>query len=351
MREILQSFRGSPIVTIPTLEPPIPADRNEIVQGITNSEQLNRKAMLRIFDISEWEQQTRQVARYIENRKNILPVRKGRRCIDGRYAESDSQGMIARPGGDYGYALTLAAVCDPHSFGNTTLPELPALPHLTPEQCFDLVFDSVTADGDQFYMHTDFHDDGTHIGCGHAAAPIIYADSYRLFDERRATRLLTRARERLAIDQQQDTRRMHMEKLEGGHEEQAVVYVVGNKKTVRSQNRSMNEMYFLYDLTRDYDYMTTHLLPTLARKLQLSEGQGNLFFRKFLYVASLQAENSLSLLARTTPRVTVDLDSFRPKVTMLEPRTTINLRGKYNGTTSTGLVANLPGQQYPDSPR
>ena len=318
---LFQFLKRSPVVTIPDLMTNFSTNPNLTVQGMGNSLALARMSMLRNFDIPAWEQMTRQVASYVERRGNVQKARKGRKCIDGRYAEDQSQGMIARPGGDYGYALALAALTDPSSPNRHLMQKTALMPRLSPEECLELVFDTVTSYGDQFYMHTDFHDDGTHIGCAHAAAPVEHGRYYRLFDETRASRLLYRAKQGLAIENSRGSNKFHMEHLEGQHREQAVIYVTGKNKTIKPQNAETGEMYFIYDITRDYDYMTRKLLPGLVARLGLDEMVHDSFFRNFLYLSSVHADNSLNILAGRTPRIAVDLDGFRPRVTMLEPGT------------------------------
>jgi len=341
---VLSLLKRTPIVKFPVFETRWSTDPNRTVKESENAMMLERMSILRNFKIPEWEKLTTQVAVYIENKENRQRARRGRKCIDGRYEADDSQGMIGRPGGDYGYAAVLAALTDPSSPARKIDKQIGQdLPVLTPEKCFDMVFDIITTErGNQFYMHTDFHEDESHIGCGYATATTEDGIYYRFFGKNRAKRLLARAREQLKIDQDKSLGRMHMEKLEGSHEEQAVIYVVGKKKTVRSQNKNKKEMYFIYDITRDYEYMVEKLLPALTEKLKLTGEKRILFFRQFLYLASLHTDNSLSILANYTPRVMVDLDGFRPEVTMLEPITKIDLRGKFNKENTNGLVSGLP---------
>lgn len=334
VKQLIEIIRRVPIVNIPNLEGGFSTHPDPVLRGLENSIMVNRRSVLANFDLPHWVEITNQVGRYLQKRENIHQVKKGRKCIDGRYDKPYSEGMVARPGGDYGYALILTALTDPDS----PIQEKDRYPELAPEESFDMIFDIVTKDRSKFYMHTDFHDNGTHIGCGHAAAPIKDNEYYRLFQENRASRLLVRARERLEMDKAKNAGLMHMERLEGGHEEQAVLYVTGRKRTIRSQNKKIGEMYFVYDIARDFDYTMKTVLPALAARLALGSEQQNLFFYHFLYLSAIHTDNSLNILANLTPRIMVNLDGFRPVVTMLEPRTKVDLSGKFAGENNTGLA-------------
>lgn len=314
------------IITRGLFRPKQPEAVNPVISGIENSILLTKLNRQRNVDYEMWAQTQSQFERYLNQPGNIVPAILGRRCIDGRYPkDGQSQGMIARPGGDYGYALVLAAVTDPDSFFHKTF----NTPVLTPENCFDMVFNAVTAEGKPFYMHTDHHDDGTNIGCGHAAAPIKHREYYRLFEEGRPELLLQKVREQ-SSNEGLEVNELHLENLHGSHEEKAVVIVTGTNKTIRSQNES-GEMYFVYDITRDYEYMVKRLLPVLSENLHL-QGEGReRFISDFLYLSSAQIENSLHILAGEKPRFLVNPDKRKPSLKLLPVGAKINLRDRYYG--------------------
>lgn len=179
---------------------------------------------------------------YLSEPANIVDTKEGRRCIDGRYsAGSTDVGMIARPGADFGYVMVLLVLNRKLNTG------------MTPGQCFDAVYQIVTANKGKFYMHTDQHE-GSIIGCGHIAksADPNLAPSYGVNPQDIAEAL------KYAKNKLQNAGNIRMANLEGSHIEQGVFRVLGTARTIKPQNATM---YFVYDKTRDDIFIETVLVP------------------------------------------------------------------------------------------
>lgn len=195
--------------------------------------------------------------------KGMTAAKEGRKCVDGRYAADGAEsGMIARPGGDYGYVMALLSVNRHKNLG------------LTPEQCVDAVYNALTADGNKFYMHTDTHAHPSHehdtagehhdapvIGCGHIAKALNseLATGYAIPEED-----MQRAFDHMQTYIQQG-KSVHMAVLEGSHWEQGVLVVDSETHAVNPHNEDEkeNSMYFVYDKKRDDAYIEKELMPRL----------------------------------------------------------------------------------------
>lgn len=225
---------------------------------------------------------------------SIVPAKEGRKCVDGRYLPEQATGMIARPGGDGGYVMALMAVNKKKNLG------------LTPEQCFNAVYNAVKDDSG-FCMHTDHHTDPdatTHIGligCGHMAkaANRKFCDDYDVKCED-VEKVIAYARNVKEI-----SKGVHMLKLEGEHKEQGVLIVQSTTHTVLADNPKLSQMYFIYDETRDNEF-----LKKLVKEMHL-EG---VTYEDMKTESDLQLQTTLQLLALHLPIYTVSFEGETPKV-------------------------------------
>lgn len=228
-------------------------------------------------------------------RNNIIQAKDGRKCVDGRY--NLGTGEIARAGGDMGYVEVLLALNTSRSLG------------LTPEQCFDLVYDYSTKEGGKFFMHTDTHadpfkEDSSHgekplIGCGHCAkaANPQFSSLYQLqSDEIQRTVEYARGREA-----QGDA--IEMVVLEGEHAEKGTIIVDSDSYSVNAQDKDGESMYFIYDKKRDEAYMSG-LVSWLRTERQLHE----VTFEDFQTSSGMQTNATLHILAPGTPILQVAID-------------------------------------------
>lgn len=187
--------------------------------------------------------------------RNVVPVRIGRKCVDGRYLPTQATGMIARPGGDLGYVMALMAVSKRRKLGFTS------------EKCFDEVYKVVCKDKGHFYLHTDHHVDPdvniqkSLIGCGHAAkaANENLAKGYGV-ESKDMANLVAYVR-----NIAHKTPNIEMIILHGDHGEKGVLVVHGEKYTVNAQNPATKEMYFVYDEERDTRFLN-YLVGEMAIK-------------------------------------------------------------------------------------
>ncbi|MCL5783849.1 MAG: hypothetical protein M1142_00640 [Patescibacteria group bacterium] len=233
-------------------------------------------------------------------KKNIVPAKKGRKCVDGRYdLDTEDTGRIARPGGDAGYVEALLAVNEPLQLD------------LTPEQCFDLVYDAVTADGEPFFMHTDAHaeheeheahetEETATIGCGHLAKATKpeFASGYGV-DASKVAAVIKHAKKR-----QKEGANIRINALEHEHDEIGVLVVRGRQNSVNSNN---GLMYFVYDQDRDEDFM-----KMLAEKLKARIP--GLTYEAFKEASGHQLQATLHNLALGKPIFEVEADNNEPKV-------------------------------------
>lgn len=211
-------------------------------------------------------------------RENLVPAVAGRKCVDGRYQDSGA-GMIARPGGDFGYVMVLLALTKAKGF------------HLTPGQCVEKVYMALGNHNNRFYMHTDNHAAANHglPGCGHIA---------KAMDTRLAESYGIKPMEvQAAIMHVQLLSNVRTEILQGEHREQGVLVITGESNSVRSQDEQ--NMYFVYDQTRDEEKM---------RDLVARMGIPKLTVEDFIEVSKKQLAATLQELATGKPIFEVNAD-------------------------------------------
>ncbi len=257
------------------------------------------QSSFRTIEQDEAQPELEKTRRFVE--QNTVPARKGRRCVDGRYDSTvdSNTGMISRPGGDFGYVMALMRVNTELNLGLST------------QECFEAIYEVVTRDDDNFYMHTDHHadpltsDDHENtdhplIGCGHASkatnedlAPLFGVNAQDMRD------LITFVKQASSEDE-----KIVIVNLPGDHDEKGVLSISSENLSVRSQNG--DTMYFLYDEKRDNDFM-----KDLVEKLDID----GLSFDGFKNAADSQLNAILELLAKGLPVYSVTGDSQNPHVT------------------------------------
>jgi hypothetical protein len=176
---------------------------------------------------------------------SVVPVREGRKCVDGRYLPNQAKGLIARPGGDSGYVMALIAVNRKKKLG------------LTAQECLCAVYNAVTKHKGKFYLHTDHKcdpDNHSHhglIGCGHLAKAATM-QGCRKYDVTSKDIKTLVYHVRFLCNVSSD---IEMVNLDGDHKEEGVLIVRSQKYTILADNPSLSEMYFVYDQDRDVDFM------------------------------------------------------------------------------------------------
>lgn len=224
--------------------------------------------------------------------KNIVPVKDGRKCVDGRYfPDTDDRGRIARPGADFGYVEALLSINHQQDLG------------LTVEQCFDVVYEAVTESDQQFYMHTDEHANHGHgiIGCGHlakATEPELAKD-YGVLSEQMVQVI------QYAGNRQEEGARIVNVVLEGEHKEKGVLVVTEKDYSVNS--RDDQTMYFVYDKDRDEEFM-----KSLVAKMKIP----NLTVEVFKAASNKQLQATLHNLAFEKPMFQVNKEQAKPRVVL-----------------------------------
>lgn len=228
---------------------------------------------------------------YVEG--HVIDASLGRMCVDGRY--KDGAGMIARPGGDLGYVMVLLAFNRKNNWG------------FSAQQVVGFVYEYVTRDGGEFFMHTDEHaehktkEDPLSIGCGHVALALVegFAPDYLLDSEDLREALVT------LREKQEEWKDIKKVVLEGEHKEKGVLIVESREKTVSP--RDGEEMYFVYDETRDQDFMQG-LVDFLSKEKGL-----DVTFDEFKQVSDIQVEATLQKLAPTKPILRVRFEDSSPQ--------------------------------------
>lgn len=186
-------------------------------------------------------------------KRNTVVAQEGRKCVDGRYLPDQAKGMIARPGGDCGYVMALMAVNRKKKLG------------LTPEECFNAIYKIIASKfHGTFCIHTDHfidpeddhsklakHMHHTLIGCGH----LMKAASQRIrkpYDvtSKEVRRLMMYTRNLVDISAS-----VQLINLDGVHKEKAVLVIESDDYTVIAHDPKANEMFFIYDEKRDYEFM------------------------------------------------------------------------------------------------
>lgn len=234
-------------------------------------------------------------------RNNVIPAMSGRKCVDGRYRQDEDNGKIARPGGDFGYVMALMSVNKTENL------------QLSPTDCFNMVYNAVIADSEaRFGMHTDSHADPDDqpagpaernivIGCGHIAKACSeeHCGLYGI-DAQELEELVGVARQRL-----QEGARIDMTNLHGEHEEQGVIVVESDEKSIDPFDEKRGNMYFVYDKKRDEDYMRD-----LVRRIN----HKGLNYDEFKVAADRQLGATLGILAAGKSVFTVNFEKEIPQV-------------------------------------
>jgi hypothetical protein len=231
--------------------------------------------------------------------KNIIPAQKGRKCIDGRYSPGQASGMIARPGGDCGYVMALLAVSKQKALG------------FTPEQCFNIIYKSLTNNHERFSMHTDHNidpDSNTRIGligCGHLskAATKELSSEYDV-DSQDVIKLVNYAR-----NVAKSSTNFEMINLDGNHAEEGVFIINSKRYSVNSEDPELKKMYFIYDEERDNDFL---------KKLVNEMGIQGVTYPDMKKESDLQLQATLSNLSAGVPIYSVKFDGNKPIVSFVE---------------------------------
>lgn len=242
---------------------------------------------------------------------NIIRAHEGRKCVDGRYQPNQASGMLARPGGDAGYVMALMAVNKKKKLG------------LTPEQCFNAVY-KVVSKSKGFSMHTDHQvdpDKHTHnglIGCGHMAKAGTkdLAKSYDV-DSKDIKRVVEYSRHIAEI-----SKTVHMINLDGEHQERGVLVIESTNYTVNADNPKLGRMYFIYDKTRDEEFM-----QAMVEEMNLDGIKTAELYRDMKKESDIQLRASLHNLAKDLPVYTVSFGRTRIRPWKY-PKATVSFSGK-----------------------
>lgn len=221
-----------------------------------------------------------QIKEYIL--KNIVPIKYGRECVDGRYSQNIS-GRIARPGGDFGYLMVLMRLNKEKGLG------------LTVKQCAEKIYGTITQN-DRFFMHTDRHSKYPQIGCSHIAKAMDpnLTSLYEL-DPNELKEALDLIR--------QKTDNLEVVNLEGEHKEEGVIIITGVNYTLNHQDST--KMFFIYDKVRD-NLFIDQLVPLLNIR-----GLNPVDFKN---ISNSQIQACLHNLALNLPIYEVYLDTPNPQV-------------------------------------
>jgi len=219
---------------------------------------------------------------------NMVEATSGRKCVDGRYMHSQSVGMIARPGGDFGYVMALMRVNHEKGLG------------LTSQECFNKVNEAVSHEI-AFCMHTDEHaahlkSNKSSLGCGHVAKAMSH-ENRKMYgvDPDELFMLVSKVKSRKA--------KVQNVVLKGDHVEEGVLIINSESKTVIPHNNG--HMYFVYDKLRDAQFM-----KKLVEKMNIP----GLEYEDFLKASNEQLNATLHLLAKGLPIYSIEINSHNISV-------------------------------------
>jgi hypothetical protein len=238
-------------------------------------------------------------------RKNTVPAREGRKCVDGRYPPDTARGMLARAGGDCGYVMALMAINYKKKL------------QLTPEQCFNAVYKVISQKlHGAFCIHTDHHADPEHdgvndsmhqtlIGCGHLAKAAKGWSILRPYDVqgKDVKKIIAYAKNLAEIGDH-----VEMVNLDGEHAEQGVLIIDDTVHTVNAMDPKEHTMYFIYDKKRDESFM---------KKLVEAMDIPGVTFEDMKKEADIQLQATLHNLAKGLPIYSVTYKNKEPKVSYL----------------------------------
>lgn len=242
------------------------------------------------------QEELQQTQKYVE--QNIVRAQYGRKCVDGRYLPSQATGMIARPGGDCGYVMTLMAVSEKKGL------------NLSPEECFNAVYNALINLGEKFSMHTDHNVDpdistrNGLIGCGHLAkaANEMLCKAYDV-SAKNIEALVNYARELSRRDSS-----LELINLIGQHTEKGILVVDSEEYTVNARQPDLDLMYFVYDELRDNNFMRK-----LVEELHLPD----VSFEEIKKESDIQLQATLHNLAKGLPVYKMQVIDSKPTVTYL----------------------------------
>lgn len=223
---------------------------------------------------------------------SIILSQKGTKCFDGRYLPNQGRGMLSRPGADCGYVMALEAVNRKKNLG------------LTSEQCFNAVFRAVTKLNGIFYFHTDEYDASGYIGCDHLASAARHGYSWEYDIRSKDVReMINYARNLCEVSSE-----IKMINLTGDHHEKGVLIVRSSRYTVVADNPKRHEMYRVYDVDRDREFM-----EELIQEMDIK----NVTLKDMLHEANLQLDATLQNFAIGLPVYEVSFEGSKPKVTFV----------------------------------
>jgi hypothetical protein len=231
----------------------------------------------------------KQVEDFVKN--NVIPVKSGRKCVDGRYkAQDENSGMIARPGGDAGYLEILLALQKQGKIESGV------------EDWVNKLVEALEELNEEFYAHTDHRADTSldnfSIGCGHLAkaANEELSIDYLVVPESMKKAII-------CLKSLASKGEIKLVSLEGEHKEVGVLVNIGVNNSVDSQDGE--QMYFIYDKTRDEEFM-----EKLFNNLSLD----GVSLEEFKKISETQLNATLKNLASGLPVYEVNVDLVNPEI-------------------------------------
>lgn len=220
---------------------------------------------------------------FIQN--NLIPAKQGRKCFSGRYShESSSNGMIARPGADFGYIMAMLGYNHEQKLGMTVI------------DCISAIYNAVIKIDGSFYMHSNNAEDPDKdfsIECRHI---------FNAIDEENTARYGVNhqdIKEAINIIENNSEFSIQMETLEGSQNEEGLLIINDQEYSVNSNDG--NKMYFIYDKKRDDLFM-----KRLIEELNME----NVIYEDFQRIATMQLSITLQIIAKDLP--IFELNLFDP---------------------------------------